>query len=332
MTALRASRLHAGAIVLLPLMAILAARVATHSDMASAWPRAAALLFLWVAADALTLGVMAGAKGHRPSPRTVLGAIATGFAIVLVSASPAVRAGLFAMPDVLAAVALTLAVWVGWSIVCSLHSYGSTRSVETALGEIIPPSVVRLAIAELAILRLALLTWRQEPSVPEYATAHSVHRYLNPMIAVLLGLQVIEIVVVHFLVSHWSMAVALALLAAGIYGVLFFVALMKAIRLRPVLLDAHELQVRLGFLMECRIPLGMIARIEPSISAQDAKRRDVFNTALLSHPNVILDLSGPVVGHGAFGIERMVVRVALRMDDAAEFLARLAEAHPSVRI
>ncbi|WP_128893290.1 hypothetical protein [Erythrobacter sp. HKB08] len=312
------------ALTLLPLAAILAGRFATHSELAARYPAQAALLFLWLAADALALALIAKAPANRPGLRAVLGAIAAGCVVATLAAADPVRDALLEMRPVVFAMGVTVALYFAWSGWLALRTFRSSGSIEAALGEILPQPLVSFAAQETEMLRLALFRWGAEPHVPEGARGFAYHRVINPMIAVFLVLQVIEIVVVDLLVSHWSERAALVLLALGIWGALFLIALMKAFRLYPILLDDSGVHVRGGTLVDRRIPYHAIAAIEPSISAEEAKTPGVLNAAILSHPNVVLRLSTPIEHRGFLGRTRSIERVAFRLDEPAPFLKELA--------
>ncbi|QZD90401.1 hypothetical protein K3148_03130 [Qipengyuania aurantiaca] len=306
-----------------PLLAILAARLATHSQIAASHPRTAALLFLWIAADALALALIAKAPRNRPGLRALLGAIAAGCIVATLAAAQPVREALLSMPAVVTAMALTVGAYQGWSLWLAALAFRRTRSFEAAAAEVLPAPLVRFAAHESAMMRLALFSWGASPQVPEGATAFAYHRVINPMIAAFLILQLIEIVVVDLLVSHWSERAAWVLLALGIWGALFLIALMKAFRLYPVLLDDRNLRVRAGSVIDMSVPLDAIAAIEPSVTHHEAKGREVLNAAILSHPNVILRLGRPLEYRPIFGKPRLVERVAFRLDQPAPLLEAL---------
>ena len=323
------SRLAARALPLLPLLipaiAILAGRLATHSDLAARYPRSAALLFLWLCADALALALLAKAPDNRPGLRAMLGAVAAGCMLATLAAAEPVRSALMDMRAVIIAMALTVLAYAGWSTVVAIRHFRATRSLEAALSQVLPPLQVRLAKYELAMLRLALFSWRAKPQVPQGAEAFAYHRVVNPLIASLLVLQLIEIAVVDILVSHWSRTAGMVLLALGAWGALFLVALMQGFRLYPVLIDADAVHVRSGMMIDLRIPLPAIASVGRSITDAETKDRRVLNAAILSHPNIVIELARPVTYRGLLGRERQVGRVALRLDDPAPFLAALAK-------
>lgn len=310
-------------LLLAPVLAILAARMATHSDLAARYPRSSALLFLWIAADALALSAIAKAPDNRPGLRAMLGAIAAGCVVATLAAAAPVRDALLDMRGVVAAMGLTVIAYCCWSLLLASRTYRRTRSLSAAAMDIFPEPLVRFAAIEGGMIRLALFRWGREPDVPAGAHGHAYHRVINPMIAVFLVLQLIEIVVVHLLVSHWSRIAALVLLALGIWGALFFIALMKGFRLYPVLTDETGVRVRGGSMVDLYVPYAEIAGIEAAISDRETRQDDVLNAAILSHPNIVLRLSRPTGYVTLFGKRRMVTRVAFRLDEPAPFLAEL---------
>lgn len=323
MTANLSARLRPAVILLVPLFVILCARLATHSELAARHPRTAALLFLWIAADALTLAAIAKAPKNRPGLRVIVGTVAAGCIVATVAAANPVREALLDMRAVVVAMGLTVLAYFGWSIAASLRTYRHTGSFEQAACEVLPSNLVRFARLEGAMIRSALFKWGARPDVPEGVQAFAYHRVTNPMIAAFLVLQIIEIVVVHLLVSHWSELAALLLLALRIWGALFFVSLMKGFHLYPILIEDIGVRVRSGLLIDMRVPFDAIAGLEASITDADARRDDVLNAAILSHPNVILRLSRPLDYRGIFGKPRQIDRVAFRLDQPAPFIEAL---------
>lgn len=317
------------ALWLAPLLAIILARFATHSDLAARHPRTAALLFLWIAADSLTLALLAKAPDNRPGLRAIMGTIFAGGVVATLGAAAPVRSALLDMDAVIAAVALTGATFLGWSLVRAIATLRRTGSILDAASELLPGGLVRFAAFELVMARLAVLGWRLRPDVPPGALGFVGHRIENQMIAVMLALQVIEIGVVHLLVWHWSATAAMVLLVLGVWGIVFSLALMNGLRIHPVLLTHDKLRVRAGPLTDVTIPLSAIAAIESAISHEDCKRRDVLRATLLTHPNVVLRLAPALEQTDLLGRSRKIERIAFRLDDPAPFMAALNEQLPT---
>ena len=309
--------------VILPLAAIGLARLFTYSDWAAANATLAAILFAWIVADGLGLAIIAKAKDRRPDPRALLGALAAASVLVPIWAAGPVRQALFSMPPLLAAMALTVAAYLAWSSIHALAAWREKRSLEAALGQILPALAVKMTLHELRMLHLAVFRWNVPRDIPEGAQAFAYHRYLNPMIGVLLALQLFELAIVHFFVMMWNPLVAWILFGLSTAGALWLVALMKSFRIRPVLVDGQTLRVRSGAMIDAAIPRGAIAAVAPSFSEATRKRKDTLDTAILAAPNVCLELAHPVAIPTFFGGTRMVERVAMRIEDAPGLIAAL---------
>lgn len=323
MNAAIAAKARKFAPIVLPLAAIAAARTMTFTDWAAANATLAALLFAWVVADGLALGLIAKAERHRPGLKALLGAFAAASLMIVLGAAAPVRAAILAMPPLLAALGVTMVAYLGWSAVRAGFAWRAERSAEAVLGSFIPRPLARAILHEFGMMHLALFRWNALRDVPAGAQAFAYHRYLNPMIAALLVLQLFELAVVHFFLMMWNPTIAWIAFGLSAAGALWLVALMKSFRINPVLLDGDRLRVRSGAIVDVVVPLDAIAGIVPAFDEATRKRKDTLDIALLAAPNVCLELAYPVAIPTMFGGSREVVRVAMRLEDSAGFIAAL---------
>lgn len=284
-----------GALILAaPIVAIMAARFLTDTTLATEYPRVAALLFLWIAADALALAAISKAPDRRPGLRAILGAFAAACLIVPLAATTPVRDALFTMPSVIIAMALTLGAYALWSVTKAAVRYRQSGSLVAAFGEILPVRLVKLIHTESAMAGLALFRWNVPQDIPAETQGFAYHRYLTPLLVAFLVLQLIELTVVHLLVSLWSEKVALILLALSVWGVIWLVALLKSFRIYPILVTKTALRVRAGSLIDETIPFEAIAKRTESFTAERLKSKRTLNATVFSWPNVFLELSRPI--------------------------------------
>jgi hypothetical protein len=193
-----------------------------------------------------------------------------------------------------------------------------------AASQFVPPALVRLAVAEYAVLHIALFRWRSAPDVPEDARAFSYHRHLTPMCATLLALSAIEVATYHLLLAHWSKAAMIAMFVLSDLGFVYLVGLIKSFRLRPILMTPAGLRIRAGLLIDEFVSLDAIAAIETGFGGADVKDAGTLNTALLAWPNIMLRLNTPVERSSLLGGRRTFGRVAFRLDEPEPFLRLLA--------
>ena len=149
----------------------------------------------------------------------------------------------------------------------------------------------------------------------------------RPVVWTIAGLGVVEIAVVHVLASwpplRWS------LFAAGVYGLLAFIAFDAAMRQHPHLLRARELVLRFGPFRSARIPLDCLVGVSKRV--ENAHRRNVTVDdggavfSFLGGTNVELRFSPPVPVTVA-GVTHPVSRVAFLVADPAPAIARLRAA------
>ncbi|MEL6528894.1 MAG: hypothetical protein AAFQ27_02975 [Pseudomonadota bacterium] len=310
---------------ILPIVAIAIARLLTHTPWATHNSGWAAILFAWVVFDALLLGLIARSADNKPQAFQTMGVIAIASGVVLIGAAAPVREVYFDLPQILIAAGLTVAVFVGWSALRLCLAYRSSGSVRIAVETIIPPVLVGLAIAELRVIYLALFRWNAPLDVPAGARAFSYHTYLNPMIASILVLQVLEMSVVHLLLMVWAPTFAWIMLGLSAWGVIWTIALLKSFRINPVLVDEMSVRVRSGMIHDVIIPKDCIASFQTAFSSEELNDKSVLNLAILSAPNVGLRFVRPVPIPTRFGGTRMLRGVALRLDDSAGFLSELEQ-------
>ena len=309
---------------LAPPFAVAAALSLAASGWAAANPGLAAILLCWIVADALALGTIAKHEARRPGAKALLGAFALASLVLLIGPRGPVRDAIMGVPAVPLALGLTIFAYLGWSGRKAWQVRRGGGSMEDALAQILPRPLVALALAEARVLHLALLSWRRPTDVPEGATGFAYHRYLAPMLWVLLTLQMIELSVVPLLVMLWSPTVAWVLLALSVWGVLWIVALFKSLRLRPVLLTDKGVRVRAGLLIDVLVPFDRIAAVRGPSDAAEVKAKTTLNAALLAWPDIVFDLHEPMRVSGPLGRERLVDKGAFKLDDPAAFHEQLS--------
>lgn len=317
-----AGRRHAA--TLLPIIIVFAAGLAVRTPLAGAWPLPAMLLFLWIVADTMMLALLARTAG-RPTWRAVLGVLAGASITVAIGLPPALRARLWAMPWLGAAMGLAVLAHVVSAVRAAggdpAEGFGE-RCVRVA-SALLPPALVRLAVAELGVVHMTLFRWGGAPDVPQGARAFAYHRHLTPMCAALLILSGIEMAVYHLLLAHWTRAGAIVMFVLSDVGFVYLIGLTKSFRYRPVLLTPEGVRVRAGFLIDRLVPLGAIAGVDGDVRGEEMRDAATLNAALLAWPNVVLRLSTPLPPRRGMRRKPRVVRVAFRLDDPASFVRLL---------
>lgn len=134
----------------------------------------------------------------------------------------------------------------------------------------------------------------------------------------------IETVVLHLLIQHWSTVFAWILTASSIYTLFWLLGDYQASRLHPLVLGSEYLYVRTGLRWQVDIPLVQIAGIRKATRLR-GKASNYLNAAVYGEPRCVLELREPVVVHGLFGTQRTVTSIGLTVDDESQFQATLRE-------
>lgn len=323
MAAFRIAALAPFAAWILPATVVLAARAMTHTDWAASHSGMAAALFVWLVADSLCLAAIAKAPQFRPGLRALLGALTLASLVVMAGASPPVRAAIFSLPPLLATMGLTAFLYLGWTALTVLSARCAGAGWQRAFESVVPRPLLSFALLESRMMRIALLRWNAAPDVPGGAVPFAYHRFLVPMLAALMVLQVIELGVMHLLLMQWSVKAAWIALAISLAGLLWLIGLLKSFRLYPVLIERTGVRVRSGLMIDLFVPFEAIRSIGAPLAGEALKAPTVCNTAILSSPNVALALASTVTLYPPIGRPRAIEHVALRLDDSPAFIAEL---------
>lgn len=159
----------------------------------------------------------------------------------------------------------------------------------------------------------------------EGSAAFSYSRALAPLLWAFVSIMVLELVLMHLLVSAlWSHVAAWVLSAISLAAVVWAISFIRSLNRCPVLVDAEGVTMRVGTLAVIRVPAAQIRGLLTSWPRERLKETGVLNYALINYPNVMLELDPPLPRR-----KRPLVAIAHRLDDPASFTAavtRLLEA------
>ncbi|WP_298092951.1 hypothetical protein [uncultured Sphingomonas sp.] len=313
---------------IVPIIIVALAGIAVRTPLAAAHPLAALLLFLWIVADTLMLSLLARSSG-KPEWSAVLGVLAAASFTVWLGSPSVVRSVLLEMPLLAMTMAAVVLGHVAWattraSRIVKRKGVDRTERWVSAASEIFPAALVRLAVAEITVIHMALFRWGGSVDMPDNARAFAYHKHLTPMCATLLILSAIEIAVYHLLVGHWSRTATVVMFILSDVSFVYLVGLIKSFRFRPVLLTPDGVRVRAGFLIDQLVPLDAIVAVEAGFTGEEVRDPATLNAALLAWPNVMLRLDRPLHRRSLVKKREPFVRVAFRLDDPEPFIRLLA--------
>jgi hypothetical protein len=169
----------------------------------------------------------------------------------------------------------------------------------------------------MSVLYYGLFSWRQHVAMRS-GQSFSYHRAggYGGIVALLMMISAIEIGGVHLIVVRFSATAAWVLTALGLYGVLWILGDFQATRLRPLVVDADVLRVRVGLRWSLDIPYELVESIRLVTNPPPPKRAaNHLHAALLTRPQFLLELRQPLRALGPYGIEKEVRTVAIAVDD-----------------
>ena len=264
------------------------------------------------------------------SVAAVVGAcLALAFWLIPVAQQQPLRALRF-LPAVLEGIALLV---MATKIRTVVRAFRAAYSAEALVWAGVRAGVLSLGrpgailLAEVDMLRYAALGWWAVPQTQPAARSFSNYREsgfiaFTVMVAVALT---VETAAVHLLASHWSATLAGWLLFFDLYSLIMLVAHAQAVRLRPTLLTADSLEVRIGTMWHLVVPRTAIVAIEPLRDAPPADPETLNATRLLfTTPNLLLTFAQPVTISGLFGRRRTARRVAIYLDQPQQFAAEVS--------
>ena len=185
----------------------------------------------------------------------------------------------------------------------------------------VPRRVARIVTTEVSTMGLALTGWfRRAPR--DGFTVHRTHHSIA-LHVVIAGLVALETIVFHLLLARVTVAGAWISTGLSIYAVIWLIGDAHALRLGRIRVERDEVVIEIARRWAAVIPRRMIV---------DVRRQTTVAGAIdlaIETPTVAIELSAPVTARGPFGLTRTGTRLALTVDDAAGFVAALADGQSS---
>lgn len=178
----------------------------------------------------------------------------------------------------------------------------------------------------------SLLRWLlRRPSIPAGFEPVGYARLATPMMALWIFGSALELPLVHVLVPWHGLRIAL--LAIGVWGVLWMLGVLAGLTSYPHLLGADTLRIRNGAMHDIAIPWQAIAQVTnqdrslPSsmwvLQPQETERGTHLNVAVSGRVNVHLTLRKPLAVGTTKG-DMTVTGVSLWVDEPREVATRIS--------
>ena len=155
---------------------------------------------------------------------------------------------------------------------------------------------------------------------PEGVRRFSYHRQELPLLGAFVVIVAMELLLVHLLASQWSPRAAWALSTATSLVLVHIALLVRAMIVRPILVDDRGVTVCCGLTTEVFLPFDVLERLEIGTARPAPAARAALRTTLFAVPNMTLRLAGPVALQ-RLGSRRLVDQIVLRVDEPDAFRA-----------
>ncbi|WP_448627451.1 hypothetical protein [Geodermatophilus sp. URMC 64] len=196
--------------------------------------------------------------------------------------------------------------------------------------------VRRLLAYELGMWR-SLYRWVLRRPVAPDGEAFGYAGVVTPVIWAFIGVSAIEVPAVHLLLP-WD-AVRRVALVLGVYGLLWMVGMLAALKVHPHVLDAGGLRVRNGLSLDVTVPWEQIASVRYRMRSLEGMRNvqvhddgpgRALSVGVGSQTNVDVVLREPVVLPVRRTAGQPVGELRIYADDARGLVARLRQGpgHP----
>lgn len=199
--------------------------------------------------------------------------------------------------------------------------YNSLKKVCT---ELLPSKLVLPLTIEFSVIYYGFIKWsKMIPKRNEY-TYHT-KSGTPALIYSFIFLIIIETLVVHILLSKWSIIAAWILTILSTYSAIQFLGFAKSLLYRPIVMNKSSVILKYGILSEVDIMYENIRNIE------NTKKRFKTNQLIqrlsplgdLESHNIIIELNNEVQIKGLYGSKRTCKTVLLYIDEPKYFLQNI---------
>jgi len=207
---------------------------------------------------------------------------------------------------------------------------GGIDFVETLTGSIAKSiGIARIAgifATEISIFYYGIFAWRAKPEAAPGSKQFTCYKERGyPAIASVIAFVIIaEAAILHLFIMRWSAVAALILDILSVYGLLFILADLNAMRKRPIYIAGSEIDVRTGFRWRVKIPAETIENIE-LVKLPGKSGKNVLDAAVIGGSNCVITLNRKLSAVGLYGIRRSIDTIALSIDDSHGFVADCRE-------
>ncbi|WP_245830844.1 hypothetical protein [Marivirga sericea] len=201
------------------------------------------------------------------------------------------------------------------------------NALKSTCYEILPRALVLPFVTEVAVFYYSFINWKtREVGANEY-TYHKTSGTPALLYAFILVIG-IETVVIHFLLTQWSIIAAWCLTALSIYSAIQIFGFAKSLTQRPISINEDSLTLKYGILNEVEIPFLDIDKVELSSKSleKNVLTRTLSPLGEIESHNIIISLNTENELIGLYGRKKKFILLGLHVDDPKEFKEKIENA------
>ncbi|WP_243522646.1 hypothetical protein [Bacillus pseudomycoides] len=207
-------------------------------------------------------------------------------------------------------------------------SYAIDKAIDATLKRTVAVNVI---VSECKLLYYALFAWCTKPL--ENKNTFSYHKKTGAIAfyIMLIHATVIESIGFHYLLHQWNPVLAWILLILNIYGMLYFLAEIQAIRKNPYIMTEKEIIIQVGLGKKIVVPFAQIEEItfyKGDVLTKE-EEKEVFEATIMEfikEPATFeIKLKAPLKAQLLYGFTKSANRVHVNADDERKFYEAIVE-------
>ncbi len=262
----------------------------------------------------------------------VLARSAAGAAVLMaISSISILRDGLMSATPLIMLLTSTIGLYIVSGLVTlkrkpqHLTINGKKQSLEHWLDTWLPLGMGTVLVRDLRVISFAFWPGRQPAAQPTACSrAFTNHFEARPVLIALLAIALVELSVVHILLSSLSSWIVIAHLAFGALFVLYLIGIIRSFTSLPTIVEDGLLHVRMSVFFEAITPVSNICAVSRinSMPAQGAEL--VANGAIFVAPNILIELKNEIEVERMFKPKHLARFIAIYVDEPATFIVSTA--------
>ncbi len=186
---------------------------------------------------------------------------------------------------------------------------------------VLPFKLGSIISMDLWVVYYSFIYWGKRPLNEQEFSYHKKHETII-LLWVVIFMCLVEAILVHILVAHWSITIAWIFTAISLYTAIQLLGIIKSIPRRPIAIENGKLKLRYGFISETSIPIDNISGIEQNFGNVDfgGQTCSLSPFGYFEGHNILINLKTNATLNRIYGISTTFRTIAFHVDDKNSFI------------